>query len=65
LPPSIPLQEADGNHIILNLGHGRFALYAHLRAASRYTTETGFGGGKPSPVSATRGTPRHPTCTSM
>jgi hypothetical protein len=34
LPPSIPLQEADGNHIILDLGNGRFALYAHLQPRS-------------------------------
>jgi hypothetical protein len=34
LPPSIPLQEADGNHIILDLGNGRFALYAHLQPGS-------------------------------
>jgi hypothetical protein len=34
LPPDIPLQEADGNHIILDLGNGRFALYAHLQPRS-------------------------------
>jgi murein DD-endopeptidase MepM/ murein hydrolase activator NlpD len=34
LPPSIPLQEADGNHLILDLGNGRFALYAHLQPGS-------------------------------
>ena len=30
LPPGITLEEADGNHVILDLGGGRFALYAHL-----------------------------------
>jgi hypothetical protein len=34
LPPSIPPQEADGNHLILDLGNGRFALYAHLQPGS-------------------------------
>jgi Peptidase family M23 len=34
LPASIPLQETDGNHIILDLGNGRFALYAHLQPSS-------------------------------
>ncbi|MGI9534673.1 MAG: M23 family metallopeptidase [Thermodesulfobacteriota bacterium] len=30
LPPGITLAEADGNHVVLDLGSGRFALYAHL-----------------------------------
>jgi peptidase M23-like protein len=30
LPPNIPIDQADGNHVILDLGDGRFALYAHL-----------------------------------
>ena len=30
LPPDITLAEADGNHVVLDLGGGRFALYAHL-----------------------------------
>lgn len=30
LPPGITLAEADGNHVVLDLGGGRFALYAHL-----------------------------------
>ena len=30
LPPDITLEEADGNHVVLDLGGGRFALYAHL-----------------------------------
>jgi len=30
LPSGIPLEEADGNHVVLDLGSGRYALYAHL-----------------------------------
>lgn len=30
LPSDITLKEADGNHVVLDLGNGRFALYAHL-----------------------------------
>lgn len=30
LPSVIALDEADGNHVVLDLGDGRFALYAHL-----------------------------------
>ena len=28
------LQQADGNYVILSLGHGRFAFYAHLKPHS-------------------------------
>jgi len=31
LPSSITLEEADGNHIVLDLGKSRFAFYAHLK----------------------------------
>jgi murein DD-endopeptidase MepM/ murein hydrolase activator NlpD len=34
LPVNIPLDQADGNHVILDLGDGRFALYAHLKPRS-------------------------------
>jgi Peptidase family M23 len=34
LPPNIPLSQADGNHVILDLEDGRFALYAHLKPGS-------------------------------
>ena len=30
----IAIEEADGNSIVLDLGGGRYALYAHLRAGS-------------------------------
>ena len=30
LPSVIPLDEADGNHVVLDLGDGRFVLYAHM-----------------------------------
>ena len=29
-PAVIPLEEADGNHVVIDLGGGNFALYAHL-----------------------------------
>ena len=34
LPEAIPLTEADGNAVVLDLGGGRFALYAHLQPGS-------------------------------
>ena len=34
LPEAIPLAEADGNAVVLDLGGGRFALYAHLQPGS-------------------------------
>jgi len=34
LPPDLPIEQADGNHVILDLGDGRFALYAHLKRDS-------------------------------
>ncbi|HSP97166.1 MAG TPA: M23 family metallopeptidase [Candidatus Dormibacteraeota bacterium] len=33
-PEAITLAEADGNSVVLDLGHGRFALYAHLQPGS-------------------------------
>jgi hypothetical protein len=33
-PKPVGIDEADGNHVILALGHGRFAFYAHLKAGS-------------------------------
>jgi hypothetical protein len=33
-PTNIPLEEADGNSVILDLGGGRYALYAHLQPRS-------------------------------
>jgi hypothetical protein len=34
LPADLPLEQADGNHVVLDLGDGRFALYAHLKPES-------------------------------
>ncbi len=28
------LENADGNHVVLDLGDGRYAFYAHLKAGS-------------------------------
>ncbi len=33
-PTDITLESADGNHVILDLGDGRYANYAHLKAGS-------------------------------
>lgn len=30
-PPFIPLEEGDGNHVVIDLGNGNFALYAHMK----------------------------------
>lgn len=34
LPPGLPIEEADGNFAILDVGDGRFVLYAHMRPGS-------------------------------
>lgn len=34
LPEGMTLAEADGNHIVLDLGNGKYALYAHLKPGS-------------------------------
>jgi hypothetical protein len=33
-PPPLPLEQASGNHIALNMGSGRVALYEHLQQGS-------------------------------
>jgi len=33
-PASIPIEQADGNHVMLDLGGGRFALFAHMAPGS-------------------------------
>jgi len=33
-PTDISLDAADGNHVILDLGHGHYALYAHMQPGS-------------------------------
>jgi Peptidase family M23 len=35
---NVPLEQADGNHVILDLGDGRFALYAHFAPHSIVVT---------------------------
>ena len=34
LPPGITAQEAGGNHVVVDIGHGRYAFYAHLQPGS-------------------------------
>ena len=34
LPPTIPIEEADGNHVVLDLGGNRFATFAHMKPGS-------------------------------
>lgn len=38
-PETITLETVDGNHVILDLGNGVFAFYAHLRAGSIEVSE--------------------------
>lgn len=33
-PPSIGAAEAGGNHVVVDIGHGRYAFYAHLQPGS-------------------------------
>jgi len=39
LPGGMTLEEADGNHIVLDLGGGKYALYAHLKPGSVKVSE--------------------------
>ena len=34
LPSGLPIDQVDGNHVILDLGDGRYALYAHFKPGS-------------------------------
>lgn len=34
LPPDATIQMAGGNHVVVNIGHGRYAFYAHLATRS-------------------------------
>lgn len=34
LPDNLPPEHADGNHVVLDLGDGRYALFAHMRKGS-------------------------------
>ena len=42
LPPFIPLEEGDGNHIVIDLGNGNFALYAHMKKSTITVREGDF-----------------------
>ena len=43
LAADLPLEEADGNSVILDIGDGAFVLYAHLKPGSvRVRTGTWF-----------------------
>ncbi len=42
LPPVITLEEADGNHVVIDHGNGNFALYAHLIKGSVAVKEGDF-----------------------
>jgi Peptidase family M23 len=33
-PENLPVNETDGNHVILDLGNGNYALYAHMKPGS-------------------------------
>ena len=33
-PENLPIEEADGNHVILDLGNGNYAMYAHMKPGS-------------------------------
>jgi murein DD-endopeptidase MepM/ murein hydrolase activator NlpD len=41
-PPLIPLEEADGNHVVIDHGNGNFAFYAHLIKGSVTVEEGDF-----------------------
>jgi len=34
LPTNLTIEQADGNHVVLDLGDGRYALYAHFKPGS-------------------------------
>jgi hypothetical protein len=34
LPPAITAEKAGGNHVVVAIGHGRFAFYAHMQPGS-------------------------------
>ena len=34
LPPGITAADAGGNHVVVDMGHGRYAFYAHLQPGS-------------------------------
>ena len=34
LPPGLPIAEADGNFVVLDIGNGAFVLFAHMQPGS-------------------------------
>jgi murein DD-endopeptidase MepM/ murein hydrolase activator NlpD len=34
LPSDLPFDQSDGNSVVLDLGHGRYAVYAHMQPGS-------------------------------
>lgn len=42
LPPIIQLEEGDGNHIVIDMGGGNFALYAHMKKDTLTVKEGDF-----------------------
>jgi murein DD-endopeptidase MepM/ murein hydrolase activator NlpD len=34
LPPGLPIDQADGNFVVLDIGQGAFALFAHMQPGS-------------------------------
>jgi murein DD-endopeptidase MepM/ murein hydrolase activator NlpD len=34
LPPNLPIEQADGNHVVVAMGRRHFALYAHMQPGS-------------------------------
>jgi hypothetical protein len=41
-PVGIPLEQAPGNHVIIDMGHGEFAMYAHMIPGSIVVEEGQF-----------------------
>jgi murein DD-endopeptidase MepM/ murein hydrolase activator NlpD len=42
LPPGLPIEEADGNYVVLDLGGGNFGFYAHMIKGSITVKEGDF-----------------------
>jgi murein DD-endopeptidase MepM/ murein hydrolase activator NlpD len=42
VPVGIPLEQAPGNHVIIDMGHGEFAMYAHMIPGSVVVEEGQF-----------------------
>ncbi|HML94124.1 MAG TPA: M23 family metallopeptidase [Thermodesulfobacteriota bacterium] len=42
LPPGLPIEEADGNYVVIDIGGGNFAFYAHMIKGSLAVKEGDF-----------------------